>query len=90
MNKKELIDSIANQTGYPKNKINNVLKAYELTIKSALEQKQNVKITDFGTFTISHRKSREGRNPSTGEKMTIPEQIVPVFKFSKNVKSLCN
>lgn len=90
MNKKELINSIANQTGYPKTKINEVLKAYELTVKSALEQKQNVKLVDFGTFTISHRKGKEGRNPRTGERITIPEQIVPVFKFSKNVKAICN
>ena len=90
MNKRELIDSIANQTGYPKNKINEVLKAYELSIKSALEQKQDVRIADFGTFTVSKRKARGGRNPATGESITIPEKVVPILKFSKNVKALCN
>ena len=65
MNKKELIDSIAQKTGVKKVDADKVLSAYEATILETLKKGERVTIVGFGTFTVSDRKERKGRNPKT-------------------------
>ncbi len=71
MNKKELIDSIAQKTGVKKVEAEKVLSAYEATILETLKKGERVTIVGFGTFTVSERKERKGRNPKTGAEMVI-------------------
>lgn len=87
MNKAELIESIKNQLGESATRksaeeaLNAVLAAVKEGIKSADEK---VQIIGFGTFSVKDRAEREGRNPKTGQKMTIPASKVVSFKASSN------
>ncbi len=86
MNKKELIDSIAQKTGVKKVDADKVLSAYEETILETLKKGERVTIVGFGTFTVSDRKERKGRNPKTGEEMVIPAKKMPKFVVGKSFK----
>ena len=86
MNKKELIDSIAQKTGVKKVDADKVLSAYEATILETLKKGERVTIVGFGTFTVSDRKERKGRNPKTGEEMVIPAKKMPKFVVGKAFK----
>ena len=81
MNKKELIDSIAQKTGVKKVEAEKVLSAYE-----TLKKGERVTIIGFGTFTVSDRKERKGRNPKTGAEMVIPAKKMPKFLVGKSFK----
>ncbi len=59
------------------------------SIISATKHQHSVNITGFGSFAIQSRKSREGRNPKTGSKMTIPAYKQPVFKAGSKLKEAC-
>ena len=86
MNKKELIDSIAQKTGVTNVDADKVLSAYEETILETLKKGERVTIVGFGTFTVSDRKERKGRNPKTGEEMVIPAKKMPKFVVGKSFK----
>lgn len=86
MNKTELIDFIAENAGLTKVAAANALKAFQEGIKKALEEGEPVIIADFGSFTVKHRAAREGRNPSTGEKIKINASKVVGFKAGKALK----
>lgn len=86
MNKKELIDSIAQKTGVKKVDADKVLSAYEATILETLKKGEKVTIVGFGTFTVTERKARKGRNPKTGAEMTIPAKKMPKFVVGKAFK----
>ncbi len=86
MNKKELIDSIAQKTSVKKVDAEKVLAAYEQTILETLKKGERVTIVGFGTFTVSDRKERKGRNPKTGEEMVIPAKKMPKFLVGKAFK----
>ncbi|OGR83349.1 MAG: hypothetical protein A3J74_02965 [Elusimicrobia bacterium RIFCSPHIGHO2_02_FULL_57_9] len=57
------------------------------TIRSALNNEQKVVISNFGTFRVKHRQEREGRNPKTGQHVTVPPRKGVRFKASKNLLS---
>ncbi|MDE7169989.1 MAG: HU family DNA-binding protein, partial [Mucispirillum sp.] len=82
----ELIDSIAEKTGVKKVSAEKVLSAYEATILETLKKGERVTIVGFGTYTVSERKERKGRNPKTGMEMTIPAKRVPKFVVGKSFK----
>ena len=86
MNKKEFIDSIAQKTGVKKVEAEKVLSAYEATILETLKKGERVTIVGFGTFTVSERKERKGRNPKTGAEMVIPAKKMPKFLVGKSFK----
>lgn len=86
MNKKELIEAIATETGLPKTHIANVLDSFTATTTKTLAEGEEVKLIGFGTFSVKERKERVGRNPQSGDKITIPAKRVPVFKPAKNLK----
>ena len=86
MNKKKLIDSIAQKTGVKKVEAEKVLSAYEATILETLKKGERVTIVGFGTFTVSDRKERKGRNPKTGAEMVIPAKKRPKFLVGKSFK----
>ena len=86
MNKTELITSIAKETGLSRKDVASVLDATLERIKSALSSGDPVSILGFGTFSIKDRPEREGRNPATGETMTIKASKSVSFKAGKALK----
>ena len=90
LTKKEIINSIYMQLGYSKNLIENIMEdIFEILLKS-LKEKGKVKISNFGTFTLRHKKSRIGRNPKTKKEAIISERNVVLFKPSKFLKNKIN
>ena len=83
MNKTELVSAVAEATGLPKTKAEAALNATLDTIEATLAAGQEVRLPGFGTFMVRDRKAREGRNPQTGEKVSIAAAKVPAFKAGK-------
>ncbi len=90
LTKKEIINSIYMQIGFPKKIIENLLEDLFLIILNELIKNNKVKIPKFGTFILRYKKSRIGRNPKTLEKKIISERNVILFKPSNELKSLIN
>ena len=90
LTKKEIINSIYMQLGYSKNLIENIIEDIFETLLESLKEKGKVKITNFGTFILRHKKSRIGRNPKTKKEAVISERNVVLFKPSKFLKNKIN
>jgi len=86
MTKDEMIDLMADQSGISKKQAGEALQAFMTGITSQLKTGGKVSFAGFGTFTISKRKARTGRNPQTGASIDIPATKVPVFRAGKNLK----
>jgi DNA-binding protein HU-beta len=79
MNKAELVTAIANKTGQTKADTEQTLHALLETIVDQVAQGDSVALVGFGTFKTAHRAAREGRNPATGESLTIEASTLPKF-----------
>ena len=90
LTKKEIINSIYMQLGFPKKICENLLEDFLSIILEEIITKKKVKISKFGTFTLRHKKSRIGRNPKTLEKKVIIDRNVILFKPSKEFKNYIN
>ena len=90
MNKTELIEEIAKQTGLTKKDAEAGLKAFTETVKKQLKKGQKVQLVGFGTFEVSKRKAREGINPATQQKIKIKASKAPKFKAGKAFKDALN
>ncbi|MDJ0576392.1 MAG: HU family DNA-binding protein [Xenococcaceae cyanobacterium MO_234.B1] len=86
MNKGELVDRIAQRATVTKKQADAVLSAAIETIMEAVSEGDKVTLVGFGSFEPRDRKEREGRNPKTGEKMSIPATTVPAFSPGKLFK----
>ncbi len=86
MNKNELVSELASKAGSTKVDAEKFLDAFVESVGSALQKGDDVRLVGFGTFSISHRKATEGRNPRTGEKIKIPASKLPKFKAGKSLK----
>jgi len=86
MTKAELIDKIASGAGLSKVDASKALDSTLNSVKTALRKGQKVTLVGFGTFAVVKRKSRKGRNPRTGEVITIPAAKVPKFTAGKILK----
>ena len=86
MTKAELIDKVASGAGLSKVDASKVLDTTLNSIKGALKKGQKVTLVGFGTFSVVKRKSRKGRNPRTGDVITIPAAKVPKFTSGKALK----
>lgn len=86
MNKEMMVEKIADEAGINKAQASRALKTVFDSITETLKSGEKVTLTGFGTFLISERKEREGRNPQTGETITIPGGNVPRFKAGKALK----
>ncbi|MCX8030090.1 MAG: HU family DNA-binding protein [Thermodesulfovibrionales bacterium] len=86
MTKAELIDKIATGAGISKAVASKCLDAMIDSVKGALKKGQKVTLVGFGTFSVSKRKARKGRNPRTGEEIKIPATKVPKFTAGKSLK----
>ncbi len=83
MNKTELIDHIAETAGITKGQANAAMDAFTDGITSALKKGDSVTLVGFGTFSVSERSARTGRNPQTGEAIKIKARKVAKFKAGK-------
>jgi DNA-binding protein HU-beta len=86
MTKSELIGQIAENAGISKSDADKAYDAIISAIKSGLKQDGNVPLTGLGTFKVTHRAARTGRNPSTGETIQIAAKNVLKFKASKSAE----
>ncbi len=86
MNKGDLINAIATETDMSKSGAEAVLNAFVSSVTGALKGGDKVTLTGFGTFSISNRAARMGRNPKTGEPIQIKASKVPKFKAGAGLK----
>ena len=90
MSKKDLIDAVARDCELTKEKAGSVVDAALAQIRGSLKDGHEVRIPDFGTFKVTARKAREGRNPATGMTIQIPASNVPKFTPAKGLKDALN
>jgi DNA-binding protein HU-beta len=90
MNKSELIDAIAKDAGLTKVDAGKALNAMTDAITAALKQGDTVTLIGFGTFKVSKRAARTGRNPSTGAEIQIKASNAPGFSAGKALKEAVN
>ncbi len=87
MNKSELVDAVASDSGLTKVQAESALNAVTSNITGALTKRDKVTLVGFGTFSTSDRAARTGRNPRTGAAIQIPATTVPKFKAGKELKA---
>ena len=90
MNKTELVTAMAEQTNLSKKDAEAALKAFIDVVSEELKKGEKVQLVGFGTFEVSERAAREGRNPQTGETMEIKASKTPKFKAGKALKDMMN
>ncbi len=86
MNKSELIETIAQEAGISKAAAQKALDATTNAVANALKQGDTVTLVGFGTFYVGERAERQGRNPKTGEPLTIAAAKTPKFRAGKALK----
>ena len=86
MTKADLIDRMADTAGISKTSATKALSAMVAGITGALKKGQRVSLVGFGTFVVSKRKARMGRNPATGEAIKIPAKTVVKARIAKQLK----
>jgi DNA-binding protein HU-beta len=90
MNKTELVAAIADKSELSKKDAEKALKAFTDVVAEELKKGEKIQLVGFGTFEVSERAAREGRNPRTNETMTIPASKAPKFKAGKALKDMVN
>lgn len=86
MTKEEMINLMAENSGINKRQASQALEAFIGGVTTQLKNGEKVSFSGFGTFSVSKRKARTGRNPQTGATINIPATKVPVFKAGKGLK----
>ena len=90
MNKTELIAAIAEKAELSKKDSEKALKAFVDVVTEELKKDHKIQLVGFGTFEVSERSARTGRNPQTGEEMEIAACKAPKFKAGKAFKDAIN
>ena len=90
MNKTELIEAVAGQTGLKKKDAEAAVVAFVNAVETALANGEKVQLVGFGTFETKERSAREGRNPKTGETIKIAASKYPAFTAGKAFKDAVN
>lgn len=90
MNKVELVAEVAKKAGVSQKDAAACVKAFTETIEETLKKGDKVQLVGFGTFEVSKRAARQGRNPQTGEAMKIEASKTPKFKAGKAFKDILN
>lgn len=86
----QIVESVRNQTGFPKNRSSELIETLLEIIKSTLASGEDVLISGFGKFCINQKKKRKGRNPATGDDMMLAPRRVVTFKCSGKLKDRMN
>lgn len=90
MNKAELVSAVAEKAALSKKDAENAVKAFTEVVAEELKKGQKIQLVGFGTFEVSERAARTGRNPQTGKEMKIPASKAPKFKAGKALKDAIN
>ena len=90
LTKKDLINSVYMQLGFSKKIAESLIDDFFLILMENLTKEKELKISNFGTFSIRNKKSRMGRNPKTKENKIISDRNVVLFKPSKEFKEFIN
>lgn len=90
MNKSELIDAIADSANLTKADAGRALDGFIAAVTDAMKNGDPVSLVGFGTFAVKERAERKGRNPQTGEEITIKAAKIPSFKAGKSLKDAVN
>ena len=90
MNKTELIAAIAEKTQLTKKDSEMALKAFINVVSEELKKGEKIQLVGFGTFEVSNRAARTGKNPQTGNAIDIPASKAPKFKAGKALKETVN
>ena len=90
MNKAELVEAIAKKTGGTKASVETTLDAFLDTVTGVLSKGESVALIGFGTFSMSRRAARKGRNPATGAEIKIPAAKVAKFSSGAKLKKAVN
>ena len=90
MNKTELVAAMAKDTNLSRKDVEAVLKSFIDVVTDELKKGEKIQLVGFGTFEVSTRAAREGRNPQTGKTMKIEACKAPKFKAGKALKDAIN
>jgi DNA-binding protein HU-beta len=90
LNKNDLIATVAGNSGLSKADAGRAVDGVFDAINRALQNGQEVRLVGFGTFSVARRAASMGRNPRTGERISIPASNQPKFKAGKQLKSSVN
>lgn len=90
MNKSDFIKKLAEKTGFTQKDAEKFFNANNETIMETLSQGDKIQVIGFGSFSVRERSAREGRDPRTGEAVSIPATKVAVFKAGKSFKDMLN
>ena len=90
LTKAQIVESVQNQTGFPKNRSSEIIETLLEIIKSTLASGEDVMISGFGKFRVNEKKERKGRNPATGEDMMLSPRKVVTFKCSGKLRDRVN
>lgn len=86
MTKQKLIETLAGETGMSKRDVDKFIDTFVNVVTNTVSKGEKVSITGFGTFDLGKRAQRRGRNPQTGELITIPAMPMPRFRAGKGLK----
>jgi integration host factor subunit alpha len=90
LTKAHIVEAIAEQNGFPKNKSSEIVEILLERIKKSLESGEDVLISEFGKFCVKEKKERRGRNPATGEDMMLRPRKVVTFRCSGKLRGKIN
>ena len=90
LTKTQIVETIAEQNGFPKNQSSKIVEILLELIKNSLVSGEDVMISGFGKFCVKEKKERRGRNPATGEDMMLAPRRIVTFKWSGKLRNRIN
>jgi len=90
LTKVQIVESIHNQIGLPKNKSTEIVETLLEIIKKTLASNEDVLVSGFGKFSVKEKKERKGRNPATGDGLMLEPRKVVTFKCSGKLRDRVN
>jgi integration host factor subunit alpha len=90
LTKAQMVESVQNQIGLPRNRSSEIVETLLEIIKSTLASGEDVLVSGFGKFSVKEKRKRRGRNPSTGEDMMLAPRKVVTFKCSGKLRDKIN
>jgi len=90
LTKIQIVESVQNQTGFPKNKSSEIVETLLEIIKRTLSSGEDVLVSGFGKFCVKEKRERKGRNPATGEDLMLEPRKVVTFRCSGKLRETVN
>jgi len=90
MTKADLVDEVVRASKLSKKQAETIVNTVFASIVGALQSDDKIELRGFGSFRVRRRRSRQGRNPKTGDRVHVPEKRIPYFKPGKELKDLIN